>query len=133
MQHAQQEVLEGRGNLWSIREAQRLILDHLEELEDVGRIEGDAPEDKRIEAGTQRIDVRRPAPVMKHSSASAFWHLCHNFIDVAITFWQARRQSKRCCTGKWCGGVTCSGSGGASSLVPGRQACRCIAPDTRCR
>ena len=69
-QHFEQKVLEVRGHDRRLREAQRLMLHHLEQLEDVWGIEGNAPEGKGVQAGAQGIHVSRPTPAPKeHGSA----------------------------------------------------------------
>ena len=50
------------GDLGVLGEAQRLVLHHLEQLEDGGGIEGDAAKDKGVQAGSQSINVCWPPP-----------------------------------------------------------------------
>lgn len=45
------------------------MLDHLEELEDIGGVEGDTPKDKGIQAGSQGIDVGGAAPAEAKNQA----------------------------------------------------------------
>lgn len=50
VQHSQQEILEEGGDMGPVREAEGVILDYLEKLEDVGGVEGNAAKDKCVQA-----------------------------------------------------------------------------------
>lgn len=64
VQHPQQQILKQGGDVGAVREAQRVILDDLEELENIGGIEGYAAKNKGVEAGPKGIHICRAAPVV---------------------------------------------------------------------
>ncbi len=61
-QQAAEKVLQLLGHRNVVGEAEGLCLHHLEELEHVGRIEGDTAVHKCEEAGAHCIHIRRSAP-----------------------------------------------------------------------
>lgn len=76
--------------LW---ELEGLMLDYLEQLEDVGGVEGDAPEDKRVQAGAQGVDVCRPAPASTKDQAMCIisearvWNAqIYNVVNILLSF-----------------------------------------------
>ena len=52
MQHAQEQILEEGRDLRPIGEAQRLVLDDLEELEDIWSIEGNSAKNEGVQTGS---------------------------------------------------------------------------------
>lgn len=62
--HSEEQIPQFRRDLGLGREAQGLMLHHLEQLEHRCSVEGDAAKHKGVQASAQRIDVCRSAPAI---------------------------------------------------------------------
>lgn len=86
MQHAHEEVLQVGGDLRPVWEAERLVLDHLEKLEDIGSIERNTAEDKGVQAGPQGIHIGR-TPSAKANNAQVIRQYGRGKGTEAVKWW----------------------------------------------